>query len=136
MKLKLFAVAAGLALVTGGCVTTVSDTKTPAITFGKDRVPGRYDRSVDQVYQAAFKVISTDGVVVREYIPHETNNNARSVQGKVNQCNVWIKVFSEEDPKITSVIVEARTKWGTSNIELAHELEKEIALQLQAQSGS
>ena len=134
MKLKIFAVLAGLAMVTGGCVTTVSDTQTPALTFGKDRVPGRYERSVDQVYQAAFKVMSTEGVVVKEYIPHDTANNARSLQGKVNDCNVWISVASEDDPKVTAVEVEARTKWGTSNIELAHELEKEIALQLQSGS--
>jgi hypothetical protein len=130
MKLKFFVVLAGMALVTGGCVTTVSDTKTPAITFGKDRVPGRYERSVEQVYQAAFKVMTADGVVVREYIPHETANNTRSLQGKVGQCNVWISVASEDDPKVTAILVEARTKWGASNIELAHELEKEIALQL------
>jgi hypothetical protein len=34
------------------------------------------------------------------------------------------------DPRITSVIVETRTKWGNKDIDLAHELEKEIALQL------
>jgi hypothetical protein len=28
------------------------------------------------------------------------------------------------------VTVQARTKWGAGNIDLAHELEKEIALQL------
>jgi hypothetical protein len=33
------------------------------------------------------------------------------------------------DPKITSVVVEART-WNNRNLDLAHELEKEIALQL------
>jgi hypothetical protein len=130
MKLKILAVLAGVTLVTGGCVTTVSDTKAPAVTFGKDRVPGRYERSLDQVYRAAFAVVGNNGVIVREYIPHDTNDNARSLQGRVDQCNVWIRVSSEEDPKVTSVIVEARTKWGTSNIELAHELEKEIALQL------
>ena len=73
--------------------------------------------------------------LLQEYIPHDTSNNVRSLQGKVNDCDVWVRVASEDDPKITSIIVEARTKWGNSNIELAHELEKEIALQLQ-QSGS
>jgi hypothetical protein len=134
MKAKVFAALVGLALVTGGCVKTVSDTHTPAISFAKDRVPGRYERSIDQVYQAAFTVITHDGVVVTEYIPHDTSGNVRSLQGKVDQCNVWVRVASEDDPKITSIVVEARTKWGNSNIELAHELEKEIALQLQAGS--
>ena len=81
-------------------------------------------------------MISADGVVVTEYIPHDTNNGVRSLLGKVNDCNVWVRVASEDDPKVTSIIVEARTKWGNSNIDLAHEVEKEIALKLQSQSGS
>jgi hypothetical protein len=75
-------------------------------------------------------------VVVQEYIPHDTTTNKRSLYGKVGENKVWISVASEEDPKITSIIVEARTKWGNTNIELAHEMEKEIALQLQSQSQS
>ena len=130
MKKMIFPALVGLVLVTGGCVNTVSDTSHLATTWSKDRVPGRYERSVDQVYRAAITVLNNEGVVVREYIPHETENNARSVQGKVNQSDVWIKVASEDDPKITAVVVEARTKWGASYINLAHELEKDIALQL------
>jgi hypothetical protein len=136
MKKIIFAALIGMAVITGGCVKTVSDTHAPAIWFGKDRVPGRYERSIDQVYKAAFAVITKNGVVITEYIPHDTSNGVRSLQGKVNECNVWVRVASEDDPKITSIMVEARTKWGSSNIELAHELEKEIALQLQSQSGS
>ncbi len=136
MKKIIFAALVGTAIITGGCVKTVSDTHAPAMWFGKDRVPGRYERSIDQVYRAAFTVVGNNGVIVQEYIPHDTSNNVRSLQGKVNDCDVWVRVASEDDPKITSIIVEARTKWGNSNIELAHELEKEIALQLQSQSGS
>jgi hypothetical protein len=51
------------------------------------------------------------------------------LQGKVNDCNVWLRVETV-DPQITQVTVQARTKWGNSDIDLAHELEKEIALQL------
>ncbi len=135
MKKIIFAALAGAALLGGGCVKTVSDTHQASIwPPGKDQVPGRYERSLEEVYRAAFTVVGKNGVVVQEYIPHDTNNNARSVQGKVDQCNVWIRVASEDDPKITSVVVQARTKWGTSNLELAHELEKEIALQLQSGS--
>ncbi len=136
MKKIIFAASIGMAILTGGCVKTVSDTHTPAIWFGKDRVPGRYERSLDQVYQAAFKVISDNGVVVTEYIPHDTSNGVRSLLGKVNQCNVWVRVEADEDGKTTLIIVEARTKWGNSNIDLAHELEKDIALQLARATGS
>ena len=127
---------AGIALIAGGCVKTESGTHTPAIWFGKDRVPGRYPRSVEEVYRAAFTVMGRNGVVVQEFIPHDTSNNVRSLYGKVGDEKVWISVQAEDDPKITSIVVEARTKWGNANIELAHELEKEIALQLQSQSSS
>jgi hypothetical protein len=135
MKKIIFAALVGMAIITGGCVKTVSDTHTPAMSFGRDRVEGRYERSIDQVYRAAFTVVGNNGVVVTEYIPHDTSGNVRSLQGKVDQCNVWVRVSAEDDPKVTSIVVEARTKWGNSNIDLAHELEKEIALELQ-RSGS
>ena len=95
----------------------------------KDRIEGRYQRTVDQVYQAAVQVIQNIGVVITEFIPHDTANTVRSLQGKVGQCDVWVRVEAV-DPKITSVIVQARTKRGSGDIDLAHELEKEIALQL------
>ena len=135
MKKITFAVLVGMAIITGGCVKTVSDTHQASVwPVGKDQVEGRYERGIDQVYRAAFTVISNNGVVVTEYIPHDTSNGARSLQGKVSQCNVWVRVSSEDDPKITSIVVQVRTKWGNSNVELAHELEKEIALQLQSGS--
>jgi len=130
MKAKIFAALVGVVLITAGCVQTVSDTHTAAISFAQDRVEGRYPRSIDQVYQAAFTVINKNGTVITELIPHDTTNTVRSLQGKVNQCNVWVRVSAETDPKISSVVVEARTKWGDSNVDLAHELEKDIALQL------
>jgi hypothetical protein len=34
------------------------------------------------------------------------------------------------DPKITEVTVQARTKFGDTDIDVAHEVETEIALQL------
>ena len=129
MKTKIFAVLVGIAIVTAGCVKTVSDTHTATVSFGKDSVEGRYPRSLDQVYQAAVTVVNNNGAVVTEFIPHDTTNSVRSLQGKVDQCNVWMRVEAVE-PRITSVIVETRTKWGNKDIDLAHELEKEIALQL------
>ena len=46
---------------------------------------GRYQRSVDQVYHASVAVIQNNGVVITEYIPHDTTNTVRSLQGKVNE---------------------------------------------------
>ena len=101
MKAKFFAALVGVAMVTAGCVQTVSDTHTAAISFAQDRVEGRYPRGIDQVYQAAFTVMTKNGVVITEFIPHDTTNTVRSLQGKVDQCNVWMRVSAEADPKIS-----------------------------------
>ena len=129
MKSLMFAALAGMVMLSAGCVSTVSDTHSPALTWSTDKINARYQRSVDQVYQAAVTVIQNNGVVLTEYIPHDTTNTTRSVQGKVNEKNVWISVAAV-DPTITQVTVQARSSMGVSDIGLAHELEKEVALQL------
>ncbi|HEV2696290.1 MAG TPA: DUF3568 family protein [Verrucomicrobiae bacterium] len=129
MKKIIFAVLAGAAVIVTGCVSTVSDTSTLATTWSNDTVAGRYQRSVDQVYQASLTVIQQNGVLLTEYIPHDTTNNVRSLMGRVNDLKVWVRVEGI-DNKTTQVAVQARTKWGVSDINVVHELEKEIALQL------
>ena len=129
MKTKIFMACAAIALMTAGCVTTVSDTKVAGNPLGRDAVAGRYQRSVDEVYRAAIQVINNDGTLLTEYIPHDTTNNVRAFMGRVNQNKVWMRVESV-DPQITQISVEARTKWGNQDLDMAHELEKEVALQL------
>lgn len=131
MKRLILAVLAGAGIVATGCVSTVNDSHAPAIWFGKDEFQGRYQRSVDQVYSASVKVVNNNGALVAEYIPHDSTNAVRSLEASVNNRNVWIRVESvSTSPEVTAVTVQARTKHGTSDAELAHELEKEIALAL------
>jgi hypothetical protein len=132
MNKKIFAVFAGAAIIATGCVHTVSDTSTFAVSYGRDSVAGRYQRSPDQVYSAAVAVVTRDGVLLREYVPHEYTNEVRQLEGRVNDRKVWIRV-EQVDPQISQVDVEARTKMGRVDIDLVHEIEKEIALQLAAQ---
>jgi hypothetical protein len=129
MKKMIFAAFAVAVIVTAGCVHTVSDTSTFTMTFGKDTLSNRYQRSMDQVYQAAYAVISHDGVVLTEYIPHDNTNAVRSLMGKVSDCNVWVRCESV-GPQTSQVDVESRTKFGASNLDLSHELATEISLQL------
>ena len=132
MKTKFFAALTGIVIIVAtGCVSTVSGTKSPAIWFGRDSVQGRYERPIDQVYQAAVAAIKTDGVLLTEYVPHDTTNSTLSFYGKVNEHNVWVRVEAV-DPKITEVTVQSRTPMGDTDIDVAHEVEKEIALQLQS----
>jgi Protein of unknown function (DUF3568) len=129
MKIKIFAALAGAVIITAGCTSTVSDTHTPAITWSKDNLSQRYERSVDQAYQASVAVIQSNGVLITEYIPHDNTNTVRSLQGKVNEKNVWIRVEGI-DPKTTEVTVQVRSKWGVSDVSLASELLTQVALQL------
>ena len=132
MKLKIFAALAGIGTVifTAGCVNTVSDTHASGF-YVQDSVVGRYQRPMDEVYGAAVQVINNNGVLLTEYIPHDTTNSVRSLEGKVNSEKAWIRVEAV-DPQITQVTVEVRTTMG-GDVEEAHELEKEIALQLARQ---
>src|SRR5277367_3348572 len=122
MKMKIFMAFVGVAIVATGCISTVSGTKTPALTWSKDQVEGRYERSVDQVYQASVAVIQNNGVLITEFIPHDNTNTVRSLQGKVNEKNVWIRVESVDPVKpVSEVTVQARSTWGVSDVDLAHE---------------
>jgi hypothetical protein len=129
MKKIFFGVLAAIALVTAGCVSTVTDTHSPALTWSTDKITARYERSLDQVYSAAVTVVNNNGVVLTEYIPHDTTNSVRALTGKVNEKNVWVRV-EMVDPKITQLTVQARSKWGVSDVALASELVTEIALKL------
>ena len=82
MKTKIFAAflgLAGLGILATGCITTVSGTKSVAITPTQDNVTGRYNRSVDQVYRAAVTVVQHNGVLLTEFVPHDTTNTVRSL---------------------------------------------------------
>ena len=137
MKAKILAAFAGIGMVllATGCINTVSGTRTAAMSFGEDRFSGRYERTPDQVYQASVAVMINNGVIITEYIPHDTTNSlpsgVRSLYGKVNSRNVWMSV-APVDSKITEVTVQARSSAGFRDQDLTHELEKEIALRLQS----
>lgn len=131
MKMTFFAVLGGAALLAAGCVQTVSDTHTFAVSYGRDTVSGRYERPLNEVYQASVKVISQNGVLLTEHIPHDYTNEVRSLEGRVNDRHVFVRV-EQIDPKVSQVDVEARTKTGRVDIDLVHELEKDIALELAA----
>jgi hypothetical protein len=131
MKTKIFASVAVLALVAFivGCVNTVSGRKTAAVPFLKDRLQGRYERPVEEVFTAAKEVIKVNGTLLNESTLHTSTNAVRVLEGKVNQRSVWVRV-EEVDPKVSSVTVQVRNKAGGKDTDLTAELEKQIALKL------
>ena len=131
MKTKISLMALALAMLIGsvGCVDTVSGRKTGGVPWIKDMVEGRYERSVDQVFKASIDVVKFNGTLLNESTLHSETNIVKTVEGKINQRNVWVRV-EPVDAKVTSVKVQTRTPGGISDLDLAHEIEKQIALQL------
>lgn len=114
----------GLLLVGAtGCVKTVDGRTKAAVPFGRDKMEGRYERSVAQVFETAKGVLARLGTLNSE----DTIN--KTLVAKVDTRNVWIKV-REVDTRVTSVTVQARTRGGAADVELAAQIEKEIALAL------
>ena len=125
----ILAILAGVAMLTAGCVSTVNDRTTAGVPFIKDRIEGRYERPLERVFAAAKDVIKKNGVLVNESTLYNETNLVKTVEGKVSQRSVWVRVEAV-DPKVTAVIVQTRTPGGGSDIDLAAQLDKEIALEL------
>jgi hypothetical protein len=112
-------VIASCALLLAGCVTTVDGRSRPGMPMAKDTIESRYERPVDQIFIAAKDVLTFNGTLVSE----NTINN--SVEARVDTRTVWVAV-DEIEPKISRVRVQARTKGGRGDIDLASEIDKQI----------
>jgi len=137
MKLK-FTIFAGVAAVAvaalvAGCVNTVTGNRTAGVPFIKDTIEARYDKPIEPVFQAARAVIAENGTLINEGTLYgQTNslgNVARTIKGKVNERTVYVRVEAL-DPKITATAVQTRTSAGVSDIDLAAQIDKQIALKL------
>lgn len=122
-----------LVLVTAGCVERVTGGKTVGVPFIKDKFEGLYNLPPDVILAATKEVIKKDGVLTSEGINYTETNQVKVVQGRVNQCAVWVRI-APVDAKITSVAVQTRTSAGGSDIDLAHQIATEIAVRLASRS--
>jgi hypothetical protein len=124
-KLLLLCVLAGFSGLVAGCVHTVDGRNEAAVPFMKDKLESRYERSVPQILEAARYVINQNGKLVAD----NTVNN--SLEGRVNQTSVWIKVDQIDAAKpVSQITVQTRTKDRVADLDLAHELDKQVALYL------
>jgi hypothetical protein len=133
MNIKLLAIILCLAALDVGCIDTVSGRKTAGVPFVKDTIQARYERPMDQVFQAAKEVVEFNGTLVSEGTLHNQtnalNNVAKTIEGKINERTVWVRV-EQVDPQVTAVAVQTRTSGGGTDIDLASEIDKQIALKL------
>jgi uncharacterized lipoprotein NlpE involved in copper resistance len=117
-------------VVSTGCVNTASGSKTPAVPLVRDKVEGRYERPVAQVYEAAKEVVRFNGQLLKEVTSYTPEGvSIMGLEGMVQDRKVYIGV-KQEDQSVTSIAVQVRTSAGGTDLSLAHELEKQVALKL------
>ena len=93
------------------------------VPFSKDTIEGRYERPSEQVLQAARDTLVFNGALTGE------NNLTGVLTGRVNDRRVYIKI-DEVEPRVTRLQVQARRGNGRGDVDLASELDKQIALRL------
>ena len=108
-----------------GCYSTVDGRVKMGVPspLAKDTIEGRYERPSEEIFAAAKKVLQFNGTLYGE------NTIAKTLEAKIDTRTVRVAV-DDVEPKISRVRVQARRKGGTADIELASEIEKQIALSL------
>ena len=125
MKLKISAVIAA-ALLAGlgtGCYSTVDGRTKAGVPWAKDTIESRYERPSQQVFEAAKTTLAFNGTLQGE------NTITKVLTAMVDTRTVYVKV-DDVEPKVSRVTVQVRTKGGGSDIDLASEIDKQIALRL------
>ncbi len=106
-----------------GCYKTQEGRRRAGLPGVKDTIESRYERPVDQVYESARATLAFNGAITKQ------NDPARILEAKVNNRTVWVRV-DEVEPRVSRVFVQARRNGSRGDINLAAELDKQIALRL------
>ncbi|MBC8001880.1 MAG: hypothetical protein H7X97_04755 [Opitutaceae bacterium] len=125
MKMKLFAMIStlGLILLGTGCYSTVEGNSKAGVPWTRDSVVSRYERSIPQMVAVVKGVLIRNGQLVGD------NTIAQTLHAKVDGRNVWVK-FEDVDGRVTQMTVQARTGGGRPDLDLAIELDRQIAVTL------
>lgn len=125
MKLKwILSLALGVAaLGVTGCVQNLDGRHQAGVPFAKDRVEGRYERSPAELWAASKDVLKHQGTLLSE----DTLKNV--LEASVDERRIWVKV-EEFDTRTTRLLVQARTKGGGADMEMAAFIDKQIAVRL------
>lgn len=114
---------ATLAFVTAGCVGTVDNRKMAGDPFAKDKLVRVYERPVLQCWAAAKDVLAANGTIIHEDVMQST------LTARVDTRTALVKVESI-DPKMTRMTFQVRTRMRMADLDLAGEIDKQIALRL------
>ncbi len=128
-KLVVAAVLAAVVMSGAGCYKTKEGRYRAGMPFSKDTIESRYERPVEQVYQAAKATLEFNGALTAEGSTASGDTASRTLTGSVNKRSLWVQV-DEVEPRITRVQVQARKSAGRGDVDLAAEIDKQIALRL------
>lgn len=125
MKLNFFGTIAAVAMLVCslGCFHSQDGRKKLGPPLVKDTLESRYERPVDQIFAAAKQVLAFNGTLYSE------NTINHSLEAKVDTRTVWV-IVDEVEPNVTRVRTQARKKNRLPDIDLAAEIDKQIALRL------
>jgi hypothetical protein len=111
-------------VMVSGCYTAGDDTHAGLPKFmAKDRIESRYERPVEAIFAAAKEVLRFNGTL------YDENTISHTLQAKIDTRTVTVSI-DEVEPKISRVITVARKKSTLADIDLAAEIDKQIALRL------
>jgi hypothetical protein len=127
MRLNAYAFLLLMVAVTGftgltGCVGTLDGRSRLGLPT-KDRITARYERAPMEIWHAAKDVLAYNGTLYSEDTLKST------LEGSVNNRTVWVRIIPL-NTKVSEVTIQTRTKAGGSDLELAGEIDKQIAIRL------
>lgn len=109
--------------ILSGCYSSPDGRVRAGVPFVKDNFEGRYQRPVSTIFAASRQVLELNGTLISE------NTINHSLEAKVDNRTVIVRV-DEVEPGVSRVLVSARKKSGAADLDLASEIEKQIALKL------
>jgi hypothetical protein len=122
MKSLCLTTVLGSLLLATGCYQTQEGRLKAGMPFSSDTFEAKYERPLEEVYQAARKTLAYNGTITSE------NTVSRTITAKIDTRTVWMRV-EQAEPMISRLLVQARNG-GRADLPLAAELDKQTALNL------
>ncbi|MBN8249606.1 MAG: hypothetical protein J0L84_19470 [Verrucomicrobia bacterium] len=122
-KLLVASLLAAVVGVSSGCYSTETGRTKFGMPFAKDSIISRYNRPVATVFAAAKEVLAFNGTLTSENLIDNT------VTAKADSKTIYCKV-TEPEAGITQIATQVRGSAGGPDLDLAAEIDKQIALKL------
>jgi len=119
-----------VALFLVGCVNTVTQNQPGTLPTYRDRLETRQQKPLEPVFEASKRALNSFGNITAEGKVFVGTNQVRIVEGNINGRAVYMRV-EEINPQLTSVLVQVRTKMGGTDLSVAKDVVRRIAVELE-----